>query len=131
MRTKFFIGTVLMVVAVVVLAITTTHGMVGTKKSALIYLQRPTQIAGKIVSGTVIFAHDDDRMMRGESCTTVYQYERGGRGKMLVEFMCIPSQAETVSKFTAKCTRALRGGPDILNEYQFAGDNEAHGVPWR
>jgi hypothetical protein len=49
--------------------------------------------------GVHLIVHDEDKMMRGEPCTALY---RVGTKKRPV---------------------------DVLEEYQFAGDSEGHGVP--
>jgi len=115
------------------MAVATLAGSVMTpmRQSAIVDLGRPTIIAGAVVTGKIVFVHDADKMASGEPCTAVYQYERGTQGKKLVEFMCRPTQALRAEHFAARCTRALSGGPDVLTEYQFAGDTESHGVPWR
>jgi hypothetical protein len=102
-----------------------------TKKSAVVTLATPTLVAGAVAYGTVVFEHDDDRMARGEPCTTVYEANptTKERGRVIVEFMCSPRERPVASKFEAICARASIGGPDLLVEYQFAGDREGHGVP--
>ena len=101
------------------------------KKSAVVTFTNQTLIAGGVALGTVIFEHDDDRMSRGEPCTTVYQADpvTKERGRVIVEFMCSPRERPVAAKFEAICARASIGGPDMLVEYQFAGDREGHGVP--
>jgi hypothetical protein len=42
---------------------------------------------------------------------------------------CKPTRRDVVDKFTVTCRRAALTGPDVLTEFQFAGDKEAHGVP--
>ena len=130
MRSRVIIGAVL-ILGLVGIATLAASALVPTKHSALVDFTRPTIIAGTIVSGKVVFAHDDDKMANGQPCTTVYQYVQGGQGKKLVEFMCQPIQQARTEHFTARCSRATLSGPDVLTEYQFAGDTESHGVPWR
>jgi hypothetical protein len=87
-------------------------------------------IAGAIVSGPVVIVHDDNKMLAGQPCTTVYRYgTKNGRQEEIVAFMCKPTERAAVSQFTATCKRAVLTGPDVLVEYQFAGDKEGHGVP--
>ena len=129
MRTRISIG-VALIIAVAAIATITAANLTPARQSALIDLARPTIIAGVVASGQVIFVHDDERMANGEPCTTVYQYQSGKQGKKLVEFMCKPEQADRAEHFTARCARGI-SGPDVLVEYQFKGDTETHGVPWR
>jgi hypothetical protein len=83
--------------------------------------------------GPVVFEHDDARMARGEPCTTVYTYDRKTKrpGNVIVEFMCLPQERPLTANFAATCTRESPAGPERLAEYQFAGDREGHGVPFR
>ena len=91
---------------------------------------RPTVIAGAIVQGPVVIVHDDERMARGEACTTVYRFDtRSGQQEPIVSFMCVPVERPEAKDFTATCRRAALSGPDVLTEYHFAGEREAHGVP--
>jgi len=104
-----------------------------SQKTALVRFMKPTLIAGAAVMGPVVFEHDDARMARGEPCTTVYAYDtkRKRPGNVLVEFMCLPQERPLAREFAATCTRESPSGPDRLVEYQFAGNGEGHGVPFR
>jgi hypothetical protein len=108
-----------------------TLGAAPTRRSSLVRFTTPTIVAGAIVMGTVDFEHDDSAMSRGESCTTVYQYDvwKKERGKAIVDFMCEPRERSLATKFEATCSRTFVTGPHTLLEYQFAGDTEGHGVP--
>jgi hypothetical protein len=127
MTAKTLLKTLLIAVAAVFLLAAAKPA----KKSAVVALANPTSIAGAIAYGTVIFEHDDERMARGEPCTTVYEADATTkeRGRVIVEFMCSPRERPVASKFEAICARASIGGSDLLVEYQFAGDREGHGVP--
>jgi hypothetical protein len=128
MRSRFLIGTfVLVVLALATVAATTAV----TRQYAVVRFVRPTIVAGSIVSGPVLFVHDDERMVRGLPCTMVYSYRDGQQGDKIAEFMCIPKWTAPAQEFTATCARSGINGPDVLTEYQFKGDSEAHGVPWR
>jgi len=98
---------------------------------AIAYLAQPTLVGHTIVQGPVLFTHDDARMARGEPCTTVHLFEPGtGPIEEVAAFHCIPTSRAVVSKFTIR-TRPNDelGFGCILAEYQFAGDDEGHGVP--
>ena len=102
-----------------------------SQKIALVRFMQPTIIAGAAVVGPVIFEHDDDKMARGEPCTTVYYVNRdtGLKGKRIVSFMCVPHERPVAAKFAATLSRTSLSGPERLLEYQFAGEREGHGVP--
>lgn len=100
-------------------------------KWAAVNFTDTVMIAGSFVSGPVVFVHDDERMARGEPCTTVHRLDAvKGAGEEIVAFHCKPRWGKAPSKFT-KSTRHQPDGPPILTEYQFAGDEEAHEVPRR
>ncbi len=129
MRSRVLIGAAA-VLTVLAATIAATSRM-PARQSAVVQFARPTIIAGTIITGKVVFVHDDNKMMNGEPCTTVYRYEQGREGTKIVEFMCKPTRTARVENFTARCARTGATGPDVLSEYQFGGDTESHGVPWR
>ena len=98
-------------------------------KWAAVNLKHTTVIAGAFVSGPVVFVHDDARMARGEPCTSVHRFDPAkGPGEELVGFHCKPRWTKAPGTFTT-ATTARPDGPPVMTEYQFAGDEEAHGVP--
>jgi hypothetical protein len=100
---------------------------------AIAYLAQPTLVGDTVVQGPVLFTHDDARMARGQPCTTVQLFEPGaGPLEEVAAFHCIPTRRATAEKFTIR-TRPNDelGFGCILTEYQFAGDDEGHGVPAR
>jgi hypothetical protein len=101
------------------------------RQSAVVWLKEPTLIVSTIIQGPVMFTHDDDKMARGEPCTTVHLWEPGkGRGEDVASFHCTPTARKPVGKFTFRTEPNVElGFGCILKEYQFAGDSEGHGVP--
>ena len=71
-------------------------------------------------------------MARGEPCTTIYGYH-GKHAKPLVSFMCKPEARPITEKTVVTCVHnKFTLNTDVMTEYQFAGEAEAHGVPsWR
>jgi hypothetical protein len=129
MRMKFLIGTVLVVGALAA----STLGAVPTRKSAIVRFLRPTIVAGTFIMGTVVFEHDDEKMARGEPCTTVYHYDAdtNGPGEPILAFMCLPRERPLATKFEATLLQTV-SWPDRLTEYQITGEREGHGVPnWK
>jgi hypothetical protein len=47
----------------------------------------------------------------------------------VVSFRCIPLERRVVPSFSIGVSSDPAPGIDVLNEYQFAGDSEGHGVP--
>lgn len=130
MRTKILIETLLLGGALAVSVL----GAAPARKSAVVNFIRPTIVAGAVAMGPVVFEHDEEKMARGESCTTVYRYDprKNVRGEAIVAFMCVPRDRPVATTFEATCARAAIDGPDRLMEYQFAGEREGHGVPhWK
>jgi hypothetical protein len=131
MRPRIIAGAVL-VVGVLAAATVAIGGAPSVgRQQAVFYLAEPTLIGSTIVQGPVRFVHDDRRMSRGEPCTSVYLVEPGkGRGEEIASFHCIPRARKIVGTFTVRTRPNLElAFGCILTEYQFAGDQEAHGVP--
>jgi len=112
-------------------AVTTTAGSAPKRQSAVVYLSEPTLIGSTIVQGPVLFVHDEERMARGEPCTTIRLFEPGsGPTESLVSFHCIPMRRAIARAFTIRTRpNTTDGFGCVLTEYQFAGEAEGHGVP--
>jgi hypothetical protein len=127
MRSRTIVGSLLVLIALVTVA--ARGSAAPAVKWAAVNLTDTVMIAGAFVSGPVVFVHDDNRMARGEPCTTVHRFEADkGVGEEIVAFHCKPRWGKAPGKFT-KATTRLPDGPPVLTEYQFAGDEEAHIVP--
>jgi hypothetical protein len=112
-------------------AVTTSAGAAPKRQSAVIYLTEPTLVGSTIVQGPVLFVHDEERMARGEPCTTIRLFEPGhGPTESLVSFHCIPTRRPTARAFTVRTRPNTTDGYGcVLTEFQFAGESEGHGVP--
>ena len=128
MRSRIIVGSLVLLGIGLAAARTTADPAL---KWAAVNLKDTTLIAGAFVSGPVVFVHDDAKMARGEPCTSVHRFEPDrGTGELIVAFHCKPRWTTAPGKFTT--ATALRpDGPPIMTEYQFAGDEEAHGIPAR
>ena len=131
MRPRFIAGLFLLLGVLAPAAIATSGDRaIPAVQEAIVNFAEPTRIADAIVMGTVLIVHDD-RMYIGEPCTTVYEFEPGvGRGKMLTTFACKAREGIAPEKFTIRTGRDPMVGCAMLTEFQFAGDPEAHGVPY-
>lgn len=99
-----------------------------TKQWSIVNISDPMLVNRSFVSGPVLIVHDDQKMARGEPCTTFYRFEPGvGPKEALVSFHCKPRRGSPIA--TTKLTTARLAGVPQLLEYQLAGDAEAHGVP--
>jgi hypothetical protein len=126
MRKNVFIGTAL----IIGFLGAATLDALPNRRAAVVRFLRPTIIAGAFVLGTVVIEHDDDKMAKGEHCTTVYYFDTAtnGRGEPIVSFMCMPRARDVATKFEATLMKSV-SWPDRLMEYQLPGENEGHGVP--
>lgn len=130
MPKRIAFGRVLLVVSLAVCVSTTLSHANGRRQTALITFDRPTWVDGVPLMGTYVIEHDDDRMVRGGRCTALYRLSGGQHpGDQVVSFHCIPLQRTAPRRFAMRTEKDLRSGMDVLTEYQFAGDVEAHGVP--
>lgn len=129
MQIRMFVGAAAVLATVVVGSVGTRIFAEPSLKWALVNLKDTTSIAGVFVSGPVMFLHDDARMARGEPCTSVYRFVPGkGPGEEIVSFHCKPRWTKAPKGFISATIHSPYG-PRVLTEYQFAGDEEAHGVP--
>ena len=132
MRFRFSVGA-LLIVSIVSAGAFVMRGVEAApaRQSAIVYLRQPTLIGSTIVQGPVIFIHDMAKMARGEPCTTVRLVEPPkGLAEEVASFHCIPTRRPVVDSFTIKTRPNMDlGFGCILTEFQFAGDQEAHGVP--
>lgn len=129
MRSRIIVGSLFVLAALGIAASSITAAP--AVKWAAINLTQTTSIAGAFVSGPVVFVHDDERMARGEPCTSVHRFdEKTGVGEQIVAFHCTPRWGKAPATFT-KSTTIKPDGPPVLTEYQFAGDEESHLVPAR
>ena len=126
MRSRIIVGSlVLLAIAIVASRSAASPAL----KWAIVNLKDTTVIAGAFVSGPVVFVHDDEKMARGGPCTSVHEFdEQKGLGKEIVAFHCKPRWTKAPERFT-QATTSRPDGPRVMTEYQFAGDEEAHGIP--
>jgi len=104
---------------------------VALRESATVFIAEPTLIGNTIVSGPVLFVHDEGKMARGEPCTSVRLVDpASGPTEEIAAFHCIPRRGSIVNRFTLTTTPNVSlGYVCVLTAYQFAGDPEIHGVP--
>jgi hypothetical protein len=98
------------------------------KQSAVTTFDRAVVLHGVTLKGEYLFVHDDAAMQRGEACTFVYEGTAAIPRKLVVSFHCVPVQRAKAKNFI---TRSIETSPGIteMQEYQFSGDTEGHGVP--
>ncbi len=111
-------------------AVATRGDNVGPAKQwAIVNFMSPVQVGDTLLMGAYLVVHDDEKMARGEACTSIYRFDRDrGPQELVYAFHCIPSQETVCDKTTFK-TRERGLDIPLLASYQFAGDTEVHGVP--
>ena len=98
------------------------------KQSAVTNFERAVVLQGVTLKGQYLFVHDDAAMQRGEACTFVYEGNAPIASKLVVSFHCVPVQRAKAKHFLLRSVETSSGITE-LQEYQFAGDTEAHAVP--
>ena len=132
MRARIFVGVVLVMAALG--SITLASGDAGrhpARQWAVVYIAEPTLIGSTIVQGPVLFTHDEAKMARGEPCTSVRLFDPGsGPMDAIASFHCIPRPGTMTNRFALTTQPNVRDGYGcVLTAFQFAGDDEVHGVP--
>src|SRR5579872_7134194 len=100
MRSRLVIGFLFFwTLASVVLA---TTGDAGPRyQSAIVSFEHPTWVTNQLLVGTYVIVHDEDKMARGEPCTTIYRVGSSRNPlEEVVSFHCIPRKRLMVSSFT-------------------------------
>jgi len=95
------------------------------RQEITVWFMRPVLVGKSILQGQYVIEHDNERMARGEPCTHIYAYN--DRTKPVVAFHC--THLERTKAKTS--TVVVQTGVDLqkLQEFQFAGETAAHGVP--
>lgn len=133
MKSRIIVGSLLLFGVLGVSTVASRGANVAASRSwALVNFANRVSVQDRVIMGPVMIVHDDEKMARGEPCTTFYRFDpaRGPREE-LASFHCIPVQ-RAVAEST---TFTLAPGPDTtckrLVEYQIAGQSEGHRVPAR
>jgi hypothetical protein len=129
MRTRIIVCVTLLIALLGVGTYAGRAGELGHRQWSAINFIDPVQVKDQIIMGPVLIVHDDEKMARGEACTTFYRFDPAkGPQEKLVSFHCRPVQRSVVDHTTFS-TVSTAAGCKRLTEYQIAGDSEGHGVP--
>ena len=93
-----------------------------------VWFQRPTWVGKSILQGRYVIEHDNDRMARGEPCTYIYAFN--DRTKPVVTFHCTHIERGPASN-NVVVLQSKADNMAVMQEFQFAGETAAHGVPAR
>ncbi len=121
------------VVLALLAALAVTAGLssaAATREWACVNFREPVQIGKYFLMGPHLIVHDQDKMAQGQPCTYIYEGNQPRPEKLVVSFHCRPIARNAASLFTI----SVRRSPDVLailglQEFQFAGSSEGHGVP--
>lgn len=103
----------------------------GARQWTIANFVNPVNVHGQVVMGPVLIVHDDEKMAKGEACTTFYRFDpsRGPREE-IVSFHCTPVQRDVAGETTFTVVNSPNDGTcKRLVEYQIAGDGEGHQIP--
>lgn len=129
MKSRIVVGSLLVFGLLSVGTFARNVNVAGTKSWTLVNFVHPVTVQGRVIMGPVMILHDDEKMAKGEPCTTFYRFDTSrGPAEELVSFHCKPVQRS----LTESTKLTLAAGPDTckrLVEYQIAGETEAHGIP--
>ena len=101
------------------------------REYAKVTFTSPVKIGARVLMGTYVIEHDEERMAKGGPCTHIYNID--DRRLPVVAFHCV--HIDRPSNDTANATVTLRRLYDQpspmfeLLEFQFAGSAAGHGVP--
>ncbi len=87
------------------------------------------KLEDKILQGTYIFEHDDERMAKGEPCMYIYTNNKGKPGERVAAFHCTPVERQVAKQVVISV--AMTSDPEVwkLKEIQFPGSTKGHLVP--
>ena len=130
MKTRIIVGVVVLIGVLGVGTYPSRAGAVaGRRQWTIVNFVDPVQVQDQIVMGPVLIVHDDEKMSRGEACTTFYRFEAGkGPKQELISFHCQPSTKTVVAQTTLSIVDTPAGCKRLV-AYQIGGDAEAHEIP--
>jgi hypothetical protein len=99
---------------------------VPVRQTTAVWFHRPVFVGRNILQGKFVIEHDTARMARGEPCT--YIYAANDMTKPVVVFHCTHIDAARAAQDTVSL-ETLPDGMRKLLQFQFAGDDAAHGFP--
>ena len=126
MRSRIIVGAFLLVSALGAGVLATSAA---GRQWSIVNFPNPVQVQKEIVMGPVLIVHDDEKMAKGEPCTTFYRFDpKSGSREEIVSFHCVPVTRSVVDQTTFTVAEQATNCKRLV-EYQFAGESEAHGVP--
>jgi hypothetical protein len=96
------------------------------RQSTVAWFHRPVWVGNTVLMGKYVIEHDTDRQARGEPCTHIYAAD--DMTVPVAVFHCTHLDRNPVPKNTV-VLQSLSDGSQKLLEFQFAGEQAAHGFP--
>ena len=96
------------------------------RQSAVVWFHRPVWVGGTVLMGKHVIEHDTDRQARGEPCTHIYAPDN--MTVPVASFHCTHLDRNKVDQNTVVLQTRPDGSQKLL-EFQFAGEQAAHGFP--
>ncbi|MBI3650883.1 MAG: hypothetical protein HY231_07515 [Acidobacteria bacterium] len=100
------------------------------RDEAVVEFPDTVKLVNVLLKGRYRVVHDEARMAEGFPCLYVYGFKDGQANDLVVSFHCQHQERQTANKFTV--TLSNRKSPYDLpevQELQFAGSADGHGVP--
>jgi hypothetical protein len=96
------------------------------RREASVWFKQPVRIGENILHGQYVIEHDNDRMAQGGPCT--YIYAMSDRKNPVVAFHCVHLDRAAAKQNTVVL---VPGGDGFqrMTEFQFVGEDGAHGLP--
>ena len=82
-----------------------------SKEVAVVEITDKLKLEDKILQGTYIFEHDDERMARGEPCMYIYTSNKGKPGDKVASFHCTPVERPVAKNVVISV--AMTPDPDV------------------
>jgi hypothetical protein len=95
---------------------------------AVVWFHRPVWVGRNVLMGQYIIEHDTGRQARGEPCTHIYAVDNPR--SPVVTFHCTHLTAEKSDRAQV-VLQSMGDGVHRLVQFQFAGEDAAHGMPVR
>jgi hypothetical protein len=103
-----------------------THQHASPRQAAVVFFQRPVWVGSTVLMGKHVIEHDTDRQARGEPCTHIYAAD--DLKTPVATFHCTHLDTEKSDKAMVVLQTTADGQQKFL-QFQFAGDEAAHGFP--
>jgi hypothetical protein len=99
------------------------------KEIAVVEITDKVKVQDKILQGTYVFEHDDERMAKGKPCMYIYTGDQEEPVVVVASFHCTPVERVKAKHVVISVTTTSDADVFKLKEIQFAGSTKGHLVP--